>query len=112
MRSLFDDLVYEFTDLSDTEEDSSADLSESDLNRDLQEALSLGLERFDLMDELGLKCRSRLDFCSELLEVAIDCNATQTKPLIIQRGLDLAITLFGPNHPEYHQWRDKLNKMT
>ena len=60
------------------------------------------------MDELGLKCRSRLDFVDELLEVATDCNAYEVKPLIMQKGLDLAATLFGNDHEDTIKWRKKL----
>ena len=50
-------------------------LTETELNCDLHQALILGLERLDLMNDLHLKCRSRLDFCNELLEIAEDCAA-------------------------------------
>ena len=52
----------------------------------------------------------RLDFVSELLEVAVDCNAGEVKPLIMQRGLDLATILQGPDHEDTNKWRKKLER--
>ena len=121
LKDKFDDLVYEFTDDADinessTEEDSTSSehliLSEAELNRDLYEALSIGLERLSLMDQLDLKCRSRLDFVSELWDVACDCNASRLKPLIRQRGIDLATTFLGPKHHETRQWIGKAKDLS
>lgn len=112
LRAQFDDLVYMFTDLEDDNEELvEPNIDESELNRDLFEALGIGLQRLALMNELQIKCRSRLDFTGELYEVAVDCEADQIKPLIIQRGLDLANTLFGADHDETRVWYQRWNTL-
>ena len=117
LRSQFDELVYEY--VTDTEDASVEDnldkkdvISEGNLCLDLHNALSIGLERLGLMDELMIKVRSRLDFVQELYEVSCDCDATKLKHLISQLGLELAQTLFGPKDENTEKWRSKLNKST
>ena len=118
LRSQFDELVYEY--VTDTEDAASVEdnldkkdvISEGNLCLELHNALSIGLERLGLMDELMIKVRSRLDFVQELYEVSCDCDANQLKHLISQLGLELAQTLFGPKDENTEKWRSKLNKST
>ena len=84
-------------------------ISEENLCLELEDALSLGLERLSLMDELRIKCRSRLDFVQELYEVACDCDANKLKKLILHHGLELAETLFGQKDENTNVWRAKLD---
>lgn len=114
LKKQFDELVYEY--VTDTEEESNENnldkknvISVENLCLELHEALSLGLERLRLMDELRIKVRSRLDFVQELYEVACDCDANKLKHLISQRGLELAQTLFGPNDENTKVWRGKVS---
>ena len=79
LRSQFDELVYEY--VTDTEDASVEDnldkkdvISEGNLCLELHNALSIGLERLGLMDELRIKVRSRLDFVLELYECAAYLN--------------------------------------
>lgn len=117
LRSQFDELVYEY--VTDTEDASVEDnldkkdvISEGNLCLELHDALSVGLERLGLMDDLRIKVRSRLDFVQELYEVSCDCDANKLKHLISQLGLELAQTLFGPKDENTDKWRSKLNKST
>ena len=116
MRSRFDDLVYEYSDIDTADENKSdgGTISDTeDLYTDLQEALSLGLDRLALMNELLIKCRSRLDFCCELLEVAYDCDAPlEIKSVVIRKGLHLAETLFGQDHDAISHWEREQEKLT
>ena len=115
LRVQFNDLVYDFIDVDDDDEDeeesSEEDLSESELSLDLQQALELGLQRLALMNELHLKCRARIDFCSELLEVANDCNSPlHTSYKIAKQGFQLASTFLGPASEAARKWRKLLNQ--
>ena len=114
LRSQFDELVYEY--VTDTEDASVEDnldkkdvISEGNLCLELHDALSIGLERLGLMDELRIKVRSRLDFVQELYEVSCDCDANKLKHLISQLGLELAQTLFGPKDENTLEWKRKLS---
>ena len=114
LRSQFDELVYEY--VTDTEDASVEDnldkkdvISEGNLCLELHDALSIGLERLGLMDELRIKVRSRLDFVLELYEVSCDCDATKLRHLISQLGLELAKTLFGPTDESTLEWKRKLS---
>ena len=84
-------------------------ISEGNLCLELHDALSVGLERLGLMDELRIKVRSRLDFVQELYEVSCDCDANKLKHLISQLGLELAQTLFGPKDENTLEWKRKLS---
>ena len=78
LKTQFNDLVYEFSDIEDNDEDENNEksgISETELNEDLKKALEIGFERLNLMNELCLKTRCRLEFCDELLEVAEDLGA-------------------------------------
>ena len=115
LRSQFDELVYEY--VTDTEDASVEDnldkkdvISEGNLCLELHNALSIGLERLGLMDELRIKVRSRLDFVLELYEVSCDCDATKLRHLISQLGLELAKTLFGPTDENTLEWKRKLSR--
>ena len=57
------------------ETDEKSRISETEVNEDLKKALEIGFERLNLMNELCLKTRCRLEFCDELLEVAEDLGA-------------------------------------
>ena len=102
----FDDLVYEYSDIEDTEE--TTNVTEEDVSADLQQALKIGLQRLDLMNDLSIKCRSRLNFCDELLEAAYDCSDFETAKIIAKKGYDIAVTLFGTNHAITTKWKSKL----
>ena len=78
LKTQFNDLVYEFSDIEDNDEDENDEksgISETELNEDLKKALEIGFERLNLMNELCLKTRCHLEFCDELLEVAEDLGA-------------------------------------
>ena len=62
IKQQFIELVYEYSDIEDDDDigNKAEPLTESQINCDLHQALNLGLERLKLMDEMHLKCRSRL----------------------------------------------------
>ena len=63
IKQQFIELVYEYSDIEEDDDDignKAEPLTESQINCDLHQALNLGLERLKLMDEMHLKCRSRL----------------------------------------------------
>ena len=105
LKNEFDDLVYEY---SDIEDDSNNEVTEEDVSTDLKQALKIGLQRLELMNQLSIKIRSRLNFCDELLEAAYDCSQFETAKVIGKKGYDIAVTLFGTNHPISTQWKSKL----
>ena len=117
LRIQFDELVYEY--VTDTEDASVEDnldkkdvISKENLCLELHDALSIGLERLSLMDELRIKVRSRLDFVQELYEVSCDCDANKLKHLISKLGLELSQTLFGPKDENTDRWWSRLNRST
>ena len=71
-------------DNDDDENNEKSGISETELNEDLKKALEIGFERLNLMNELCLKTRCRLEFCDELLEVAEDLGGHCQK--ITQNG--------------------------
>ena len=78
LKTQFNDLVYEYSDIEDNDDDENDEksgISETELNEDLKKALEIGFERLNLMNELCLKTRCRLEFCDELLEVAEDLGS-------------------------------------
>ena len=84
LKTQFNDLVYEYSDIEDNDEDENDEksgISETELNEDLKKALEIGFERLNLMNELCLKTRCRLEFCDELLEVAEDLGAGIAKKI-------------------------------
>ena len=119
LKCRFDELVYEYVTDNDATEEANTTTSddtekkelitEENLCLELERALSLGLERLSLMDELRIKCRSRLDFVQELYEVACDCDANKLKKLISHHGLELSETLFGHKNENANVWRSKLD---
>jgi len=104
----FDDLVYEYSDIEDDDNELKNEVTEEDVCTDLKQALNIGLQRLDLMNQLSIKIRSRLNFCDELLEAAYDCSQFETAKVIGKKGFDIAVTLFGTNHPISTQWKSKL----
>ena len=107
MKEEFDDLVYEFSDIEEEEVPNST-LTEEEVSEDLKQALNIGFQRLELMTELSIKCRSRLNFCDELLEAAYDCSQFETAKIVAKKGYELAATLFGPNHQTATKWKTKL----
>ena len=129
LREQFNDLVYEYSDID--EEDvhdhdgddnqtntKTTNLTETELNSDLQQALTLGLERLDLMNDLLLKCRSRLEFCDELMEVAEDCaaatsgsgNNKSAEAIIGEHGYFLSRIVSGCTAEPTLKWKSKLKQ--
>ena len=128
LREQFNDLVYEYSDID--EEDvhehdgndnqtntKTTNLTETELNSDLQQALTLGLERLDLMNDLNLKCRSRLEFCDELMEVAEDCTAStsgsgndKSEAIIAENGYFLSRIVSGCTAEPTLKWKSKLKQ--
>jgi hypothetical protein len=82
-------------------------MTKLELSNDLQEALIIGMQRLELMNELMLKCRSRMDFCAELFEVASDCKS-ELKYVIAKQGYELACTYFGPDADTTLKWKSRL----
>jgi len=111
LKKQFDELVYEYVTETEDDDEKTNDcqnvITEEKLCLELHEALSLGLERLCLMDELSIKVRSRLDFVQELYEVACDCDSDRLKQMISKRGLELAQILFGSQDENTNEWRIK-----
>ena len=90
LKTQFNDLVYEYSDIEDNDDDETDEksgISETELNEDLKKALEIGFERLNLMNELCLKTRCRLEFCDELLEVAEDLGSGIAKKKYAKRDI-------------------------
>ena len=125
LRERFNDLVYEYSDIEEEEQDhdhdnnqTGAKITETELNCDLHQALIIGLEILDLMNDLHMKCRTRLFFCNEVLEVAEDCAAAGDKNVIIDKsaaaiaehGYFLSRIVSGYTAETTLKWKSKLKQ--
>ena len=62
------------------------------------------------MNELHLKCRSRLDFCYELMEVAEDCGIPEKCAIVAEHGFILSLILSGMSSEATLKWKSKLKQ--
>jgi len=112
LKTQFNDLVYEFSDIEDDNDDDEnnekSGISETELNEDLKKALEIGFERLNLMNELCLKTRCRLEFCDELLEVAEDLGEDVLK--VAEQGYSLSLIVSGMSAETTLKWKSKLKQ--